>query len=73
MWINQGYLLHKRMKSMNISAVIGAQYWLLPNMFAEIRYNMGLTDINDGMPAIFTPGDNEIKTQAINFGVGYKF
>jgi|GEM_PF-1816735 len=71
--VETGYVITDSLKKISFSLVFGAQYWLLPRMFADIRYNMGMTDLSDGLVALWTPSETEIKTGSIEFGLGYMF
>lgn len=60
--------------SLNIAVGLGGGYFITENLFAEARYNLGLT--NDGK-AVSIPFlgsiEPKIKTSAIQFSLGYRF
>ncbi|GAA4774339.1 MULTISPECIES: porin family protein [Flavobacterium] len=59
--------IKKEVKGTDISFNIGASYNFTDNLFAGLRYNIGLTDIDD------TASNNEIKNNVLCLSVGYKF
>lgn len=57
----------KDIKGTDFSFNFGASYNFTDNLFAGLRYNVGLTDIED------TDSPNEVKNSVLSLSVGYKF
>ena len=58
-------------KSFNLSAGAGAGYFFTENIFAEARYNRGLS--NDSQMVRFFNIDPDAKASAIQISLGYRF
>ncbi len=54
-------------KTLNLGISIGAEYRITDNIFADLRFNKGLTNLYNG------PGGGTDKATVLQIGVGYRF
>jgi opacity protein-like surface antigen len=57
----------EKTKSMDLGLAAGAAYDVTENIFVDLRYTAGMSDIKD------TSGGDAVKTTNFQIGVGYKF
>ena len=58
----------EKTKSMDLGLAAGAAYDITENIFVDLRYTIGMSDIQDA-----GAGAKEVKTSNFQIGVGYKF
>jgi hypothetical protein len=63
-------MMDEMTKSMDFGLGIGAAYELPMGLFFDVRYNLGMSNIADGMAADL---DMDIKNTSIQIGLGYRF
>lgn len=59
--------MNDEVKTINLGFTFGAEYRFTDNIFADIRYNAGLSNLYDG------EGSGKVKCSVLQIGVGYRF